>query len=223
MTPKLSEPRPKKNTALSPPAHVVDLSGNTSSKVPWFCFKMLGLCTMHTVIERRWRRDVVRSPNINFHESRRSLLDAFESAGKPITIVPSLGWSSRGLSKSQIRPTSISDRTSVTSLKSFPPGSLLAQSWKIKNIASYPLEKSNWFWRFTDIRIPLDPWDKRYIYLLMYPKKIHDWWIRIPESSHISVLRISTTFRNTLLVTNISCWWKKSKRPSTVWGYPPGN
>lgn len=42
----------------------------------------------------------------------------------------------------------------------FSPGSLLAQSWKIKNMASYPLEKSNWFWRFTDIRIPLDPWDE---------------------------------------------------------------
>lgn len=156
--PKLSEPRPKK-TQHSPHLHMLLTCQETrQARSLGFASKCLAyaLC----IIERRWRPDVVRSPNINFHESRRSLLDAFESAGKPITIVPSLGWSSRGLSKSQIRPTSISDRTSVTSLKSFPPGSLLAQSWKIKNIASYPLEKSNWFWRFTDIRIPLDPWDK---------------------------------------------------------------
>lgn len=70
---------------------------------------------------------------------------------------------------------------------------------------------------------PIGSMGQRYLYLLMYPKKIHHWWIRIPESSHISVLRISTTYRNTLLVTNLSCWWKKSKQPSTVWGYPPGN
>ena len=53
---------PVENTALSPPAHVVDLSGNRSSnKLTWFCFKMLGANAL--CISQSWC--LTRSPNIN--------------------------------------------------------------------------------------------------------------------------------------------------------------